>query len=76
MDEASQTVIHEMANVFIPSVKGAHAPRKATFSEEGKKMVLSVEKTVIAGVESRIEVNWERVEGNEYTIYPGKDAAA
>lgn len=70
--EAEQTVVHEMANVFIPSAKGAHAPRKVSFEEDGAKMVLSVEKTTIAGVESRIEVNWRRVEENDYTTYVGE----
>ena len=71
VDETAQTVIHEMADVFIPSAKGAHARRKVVFSEEGTKMVLSVEKTTIGGVESRIEVNWVRVPGNDFTTYPG-----
>jgi hypothetical protein len=73
--EEEGIVIHEVANVFIPSAKGSHTPRKVVFTEEGKKMALSIEKTVIGGVESRVEVSWERMVGNDYRSYPGKDGA-
>ncbi|KAH7394885.1 Lipocalin-like domain-containing protein [Phaeosphaeria sp. MPI-PUGE-AT-0046c] len=69
--EAEQTVVHEMANIFIPSMKGVHAPRKVAFEENGSKMVLSVEKVEIGGVESRIEVVWRRAEQNDISVYPG-----
>jgi hypothetical protein len=59
------TVVHEMSVCMLSRLKGAVQDRKVEISEDGKKMVISVDGVNVGGVECRIEVVWKREDNND-----------
>jgi hypothetical protein len=69
------TVVHEMGVCMLSRLTGAVQERKVSFSEGGKKMVISVDGVDVGGVECRIEVVWKRAEDNDvHGEIPGTSA--